>query len=51
MMLVRIQPGPAHSDLQTFECPKCEHVFKAMVEDPITSDMARWQDSELKPPK
>jgi hypothetical protein len=26
MMLARIEPGPAHSDLRTFECPKCECV-------------------------
>jgi hypothetical protein len=25
-MLARIDSGPAHSDLQTFECPKCNHI-------------------------
>jgi hypothetical protein len=33
MMLARIEPGPAHSDLRTFECPKCEHVEKSLVEE------------------
>jgi hypothetical protein len=33
MMLARIEPGPAGSDLRTFECPKCEHIRKTLVED------------------
>jgi hypothetical protein len=37
MMLARIEPGPAGSDLRTFECPKCEHVQKCLVEDPLKS--------------
>ena len=28
MMLAGIDSGPAHSDLRTFECPKCAHVEK-----------------------
>jgi hypothetical protein len=36
MMLARIAPGPDHSDLRTFECPKCNHVEEKLVEDPIT---------------
>jgi ribosomal protein S27E len=35
MMLSRIEPGPAHSDFLTFECPKCEHVQKMVVGDPM----------------
>ena len=37
MMLARIGPGPNGSDLRTFECPKCEHVEKQLVEDPMNS--------------
>jgi hypothetical protein len=52
MMLARIEPGPAGSDLRTFECPKCEHVIKTMVDDPMkSSKVTGWQHSELKPPK
>jgi hypothetical protein len=47
MMLARIEPGPNHSDLRTFECPKCEHVLKRVVEDPIKSDTAGWLKGEL----
>ena len=47
-MLVRIEPGPAHSDLRTFECPKCAHVHKVLVEDPMNS--ASWQNSGLRAP-
>jgi ribosomal protein S27AE len=51
MMLARIEPGPAHSDLRTFECPKCEHVQRMLVEDPMKSVKAGWQNSGLTPPK
>ena len=50
MLLARIEPGPAHSDLRTFECPKCEHVQRVLVEDPMKSAKAGWQDSWLYPP-
>jgi hypothetical protein len=50
MMLARIQPGPDHSDLRTFECPNCEHVLRTVVEDPMKSDMG-WQLSELRSPQ
>jgi hypothetical protein len=51
MMLARIEPGPAHSDLRTFECPKCGHVQKASIEDPLlTSANSGWIAGELKPP-
>jgi ribosomal protein S27AE len=49
MMLARIEPGPNHSDLRTFECPKCEHVQKTLVEDPLRSSHTGWMASELKP--
>jgi hypothetical protein len=51
MMLARIEPGPAWSDLRTFECPKCEHVLRTMVEDPTKSDALGWLVSpDLKSP-
>jgi hypothetical protein len=50
MMLTRITPGPGGSDLRTFECPKCEHVHKSVVEDPMKS-VSFWQNSDLKPPQ
>jgi hypothetical protein len=38
MMLARIEPGPAHSDLRTFECPKCQHIHKVLGDrDPYHS--------------
>ena len=51
MMLARIGPGPNGSDLRTFECPKCEHVEKRLVEDPMNSAKPGWQNSGLKAPK
>ena len=51
MMLARIEPGPNGSDLQTFECPKCEHVHKMPAEDPMKSGNAGWTNSGLKPPR
>jgi hypothetical protein len=51
MMLARIEPGPAHFDLRTFECPKCAHVQKTVVKDPMNSAMSGWQNSGLHPPK
>src|SRR5665811_407720 len=51
MLLACIEPGPAGSDLRTFECSKCEHVHKALAEDPMKSGTAGWLASELKPPK
>jgi len=51
MMLARIEPGPNGSDLRTFECPKCEHVEKRLVEDPMNSAKPGWQNSRLQPPQ
>jgi hypothetical protein len=52
MMLASIEPGPAHSDLRTFECPKCEHVHQmVVVSDPMKSESAGWQHSRLNPPE
>ena len=50
MMLARIEPGPAHSDLRIFECPKCEHVQRVLV-DPIKSVETRgWLQGQLQSP-
>jgi hypothetical protein len=51
MMLARIEAGPAGSDLRTFECPKCNHVHKTLVEDPMNSDKAGWQNTGLRAPE
>jgi hypothetical protein len=50
MMLARIEPGRADSDLRTFECPKCEHVQRVLV-DPIKSVETRgWLQGQLQAP-
>jgi hypothetical protein len=37
MMLARIERGPAGADLLTFECPKCERVYKTRrIEGEVT---------------
>jgi hypothetical protein len=51
MMLARIQPGPTGSEIRTFECPKCEHVQKMLVEDALKSANAGWIAGGIKPPK
>jgi ribosomal protein S27AE len=51
MILASIEPGPAHSDLRTFECPKCAHVEKKLVEDPMNSAKPGWQNSGLRAPE
>ena len=51
MMLAGIKSGAAHSELRTFECSKCENVQMVLVEDPMKSAKARWQDSRLISPK
>jgi hypothetical protein len=50
MMLARIEPRPNGSDLRTFECPKCEHVRKMLVKDPLRSASTGWTAGGLKPP-
>ena len=51
MMLAGVEHGPNGSDLRTFECPKCEHVQKMLVEDPLLSANTGWTVGGLKPPK
>jgi hypothetical protein len=41
----RTRPGT--SDLRTFECPKCDHVVRTMVEDPMNSAKAGCLNGEL----
>jgi hypothetical protein len=50
MMLARIERGSNHSDLRSFECPKCAHVLKTVVEDPMKLGNA-WIKSGLNAPK
>lgn len=51
MMLTGIEARPAHSDLRTFECPRCKNVQTLLVEDPMKSGKSLWTSSELYPPK
>jgi hypothetical protein len=37
MMLTCIEAGGDGSDLRTFECSRCGHVYRAPAEDPIKS--------------
>ena len=51
MMLSRILPSRAALDLRTFECGKCAHVEKVVVEiDPMKSCVLGWLRGELRPP-
>ena len=50
MYLARIEPEKPGHDLRTFECRECEHVERVLVEDPMKSAKAGWQDSWLYPP-
>jgi len=52
MMLSRIEPGPSVDvDLRTFECPKCEHVYKIVAGDPMKSGALGWINAGLRPPE
>ncbi len=50
MMLARIEPGLAGSDMRTFECPKCNHTHRILAEDPMKL-VSGWQNSGLSAPK
>jgi hypothetical protein len=51
MVLSRILPSRAARDLRTFECNKCAHVEKVVVElDPMKSYALGWLLGELRPP-
>jgi len=51
MMAVRIDARYTGADLRTFGCRNCKNVHKALVEDPLKSDKARWLNSALRPPE
>ena len=52
MKLAQIERGPSGADLRTFECPKCKHVQRMLVEDPFRSGNTGWTASGgLRPPK
>jgi hypothetical protein len=42
MMLARIEPGPNGSHVRTFECPKCEHIQKMLVDYRLKSANTGW---------
>jgi hypothetical protein len=51
MMLSRLLPSRAALDLRTFECGKCAHVEKVVIEaDPMKSYALGWLLGELKTP-
>jgi uncharacterized Zn finger protein len=51
MILSRILPSRGANDLRTFECGKCAHVEKVVVDfDPIKSHALGWLSGELRPP-
>jgi hypothetical protein len=50
MMLTGIECGPTHSDLLMFECPKCNHVHKLPVGDPMRSGNPGWRSVYPTPP-
>jgi len=51
MVLSRILPSRAARDFRTFECNKCAHVEKVVVElDPMKSYALGWLLGELRPP-
>jgi hypothetical protein len=51
MMPARIEPGPNRSEVRTFECPRCEHVQKRLVEDPLKSANTGWMGGRIEVPK
>jgi hypothetical protein len=52
MNLARIMPGPKGYDLRNFECDKCDHVITVTVAiDPMHSNVLRWLEGDLRPPR
>jgi hypothetical protein len=51
MMLAQIERRPGGADLRTFECFKCEHVRKMLVEDPLKAANKGWTAGGLRPPR
>jgi len=51
MMLSRIVPTRTAFDLRSFQCGKCAHVERVVVEvDPMKSGALGWLLGELRPP-
>ncbi|WP_249134767.1 response regulator [Bradyrhizobium sp. AUGA SZCCT0222] len=52
MMLARISPASESYDSRTFVCTKCDHTqTRTVARDPMKSETAGWQYSELKAPE
>ena len=52
MMLARNSPASKGYDSRTFECAKCDHTLtRDVARDPMKSETAGWQYSELKAPE
>jgi hypothetical protein len=51
-MLARISPGREGFELQSFDCPKCNHelTIEAAEVDPLRAAKG-WLSSELRPPE
>lgn len=51
-MLARNSPASKGYDSRTFECAKCDHTLtRDVARDPMKSETAGWQYSELKAPE
>jgi ribosomal protein S27AE len=48
-MLARITPAGKGIVQETYECPKCDHSWRAPVADPLVAAKG-WAASALKPP-
>jgi len=52
MMLASINSASEGHDSRTFECTKCDHSLTRIVaRDPMKSETAGWQYSELRAPE
>jgi hypothetical protein len=52
MMLAGISPASEGYDSRTFSCTKCDYVLtRTVARDPMKSETAGWQYSELKAPE
>jgi transposase-like protein len=50
MMQARLTPGRSGFELQTFDCPTCNHVMTVEAADPLKAAEG-WLSSELRPPE
>ena len=52
MMLAGISPASEGYDSRTFSCTKCDYrLTRTVARDPMKSETAGWQYSELKAPE